>query len=93
MMALEINCPEEYIGNIMGDLNRRRGQPLGMEPRVGYSIIRAKAPMAELFGYAAQIRTLSTGRATASVTFSHYTPLPEGEAEKLKEKRKGFMLR
>jgi elongation factor G len=92
IMSLEINCPEEHIGKIMGDLNRRRGQPQGMEPRVGYSIIRAQAPLAELFGYAAKIRTLSTGRASASVTFSHYAPMQESFANKLLEKRKGFML-
>jgi elongation factor G len=92
IMSLEINCPEEYIGNIMGDLNRRRGQPLGMEPRTGYSIIRAQAPLSELFGYAAHIRTLSTGRATASVTFSHYAPLTEEASSKMKGDRKGFML-
>jgi elongation factor G len=78
IMSLEINCPEEYIGNVIGDLNRRRGQPQAMEPRVGYSIIKGQAPMSELFGYAAKIRTLSTGRASASVTFSHYAPLPDG---------------
>ena len=87
IMSLEINCPEEYIGNIMGDLNRRRGQPQGMEPRTGYSLIKAEAPLSDLFGYAAHIRTLSTGRATASVTFSHYAPMPEGMAEQLIEKR------
>ena len=92
IMSLEINCPEEHIGKIMGDLNRRRGQPQGMEPRVGYSIIRAQAPLAELFGYAAKIRTLSTGRASASVTFSHYAPMQESFANKLLEERKGFVL-
>ncbi|MCB0582297.1 MAG: hypothetical protein KDD10_23660, partial [Phaeodactylibacter sp.] len=74
-------------------LNRRRGIPQGMEPRASHTIVKAQAPLAELFGYAAQIRTLTSGRAGAALTFSHYAPVPEQVAKGLLEKRKGFMLR
>ena len=93
IMSVEISSPEEYIGTLMGDLNRRRGIPQGMEPRASHTIVKALAPLAELFGYAAQIRTLSSGRASAALTFSHYAPAPEQVAKGLLEKRKGFMLR
>ena len=93
IMSVEISSPEEYIGALMGDLNRRRGIPQGMEPRASHTIIKAEAPLAELFGYAAEIRTLSSGRASAALTFSHYTPVPEQVAKGILEKRRGFMLR
>lgn len=93
IMSIEISSPEEYIGALMGDLNRRRGIPQGMEPRASHTIVKAQAPLAELFGYAAQIRTLTSGRASAALTFSHYAPVPEQVAKGLLEKRKGFMLR
>lgn len=93
IMSIEISTPEEYIGALMGDLNRRRGIPQGMEPRASHTIVKAQAPLAELFGYAAQIRTLTSGRASAALTFSHYAPVPEQVAKGLLEKRKGFMLR
>ncbi|MCB9297567.1 MAG: elongation factor G [Lewinellaceae bacterium] len=93
IMSIEISTPEEYIGALMGDLNRRRGIPQGMEPRASHTIVKAQAPLAELFGYAAQIRTLTSGRAGAALTFSHYAPVPEQVAKGLLEKRKGFMLR
>ncbi|MCO6492589.1 MAG: elongation factor G [Phaeodactylibacter sp.] len=93
IMSIEISTPEEHIGALMGDLNRRRGIPQGMEPRASHTIVKAQAPLAELFGYAAQIRTLTSGRASAALTFSHYAPVPEQVAKGLLEKRKGFMLR
>ncbi|MCB0585144.1 MAG: elongation factor G, partial [Phaeodactylibacter sp.] len=93
IMSIEISSPEEYIGALMGDLNRRRGIPQGMEPRASHTIVKAEAPLAELFGYAAQIRTLTSGRASAALTFSHYAPVPEQVAKGILEKRKGFMLR
>jgi len=74
IMDVEVNTPEEYVGPIIGDINRRRGIPKGMEPRIGYTVIKADVPLAELFGYAVQVRSLSSGRATAVLTFSHYAP-------------------
>ncbi len=93
IMSIEIACPEENIGTVMGDLNRRRGVPKGMEPKASHTLVRAEAPLSELFGYAADIRTLTSGRATAALTFSHYAPAPEQVAKGILEKRKGFMLR
>lgn len=93
IMSVEIACPEEYIGAVMGDLNRRRGVPKGMEPKASHTLVKAEAPLAELFGYAAEIRTLTSGRATAALTFSHFAPAPEQVAKGILEKRKGFMLR
>jgi elongation factor G len=90
IMSIEVSCPEENIGAIMGDLNRRRCVPQGMEPRPSHHLIRAQGPLSELFGYAANIRTLSSGRATASLTFSHYAPIPETAAKKILDKRRGF---
>ncbi len=77
IMDVEVNTPEEYVGPIVGDINRRRGLPRGMEPRLGYHLIKAQVPLAELFGYGVHVRTLSSGRATAALTFSHYAPVPE----------------
>ncbi len=93
IMSIEISSPEEHIGALMGDLNRRRGIPQGMEPRASHTLVKAQAPLAELFGYAAQIRTLTSGRASAALTFSHYAPVPEQVAKGILEKRRGFMLR
>ena len=74
----------------MSDLNRRRGIPLGLEPKINHSIIKAHVPLSELFGYANQVRNLSSGRALASITFSHYAPVPEGEVKNILSQRKGF---
>jgi elongation factor G len=87
-MSIEVSCPEENIGAIMGDLNRRRCVPQGMQPRPSHHVIKAEGPLAELFGYAANIRTLSSGRATASLTFSHYASVPDAAAKKILEKRR-----
>lgn len=90
VMSIEITSPEENIGAILGDLNRRRGAPKGMTPKLKHSLLLAEAPLSELFGYAADIRTLSSGRATAALTFSHYAPVPDNIAKGILEKRKGF---
>jgi elongation factor G len=93
VMFIEIACPEEYISAIMSDLNRRRGIPKGVEPVLSHTLVKAEAPLAELFGYAVDIRTISTGRATVALTFSHYAPVPEYVAKGILEQRKGFMLK
>jgi elongation factor G len=92
IMDIEIACPEESISGILSDLNRRRGMPKGVEPRHNHTLVRAEAPLAELFGYAVDIRTLSAGRATAALTFSHYAPVPEQIAKGILAQRRGFML-
>lgn len=93
VMFIEIACPEESISAIMSDLNRRRGIPKGVEPILSHTLVKAEAPLAELFGYAVDIRTLSAGRATVALTFSHYAPVPEYVAKGILEQRRGFMLK
>jgi elongation factor G len=89
MMKLEIVTPEESMGSIVGDLNRRRGQVNNMDDRAGAKVIKAKVPLSEMFGYVTTLRTLSSGRATSSMEFSHYEEMPKGIAEEVIEKTNG----
>ncbi len=89
IMKLEIVTPEEYMGEIIGDLNRRRGDVSGMETKGGAKVISAKVPLSEQFGYVTVLRTLSSGRATSSMEFSHYQEVPKALAEKVLENIKG----
>jgi elongation factor G len=89
IMKVEIVTPEEYMGDIIGDLNRRRGEIAGMEDKGGAKVISAKVPLAEQFGYVTVLRTLSSGRATSSMEFSHYQEVPKGLAEKVLDEVKG----
>lgn len=89
IMKLEIVTPEEYMGDIIGDLNRRRGEVGGMETKGGAKVINAKVPLSEQFGYVTVLRTLSSGRATSSMEFSHYQEVPKMLAEKVLENFKG----
>jgi len=81
IMAVEVSSPEEYTGSVTGDMNKRRGIMKGMDSRAGAQIIKADVPLSELFGYITELRTLTSGRATASLTFSHYDPVPKNIAE------------
>ncbi len=89
IMAVEVLTPEEYTGPITGDLNRRRGIMKGMDSRAGSQVIKADVPLSELFGYVTDLRTMSSGRATANLTFSHYEFLPQNLAEAVIAKSKG----
>ena len=90
IMSLEIITPEEYTGAVIGDLNRRRGLPKGQETRPGGAInIDAEVPLAEMFGYVTDLRTITSGRANSTMTFSHYSPAPKNVAEDIIEKAKG----
>ena len=89
IMKLEIVTPEEYMGEIIGDLNRRRGDVSGMETKGGAKVISAKVPLSEQFGYVTVLRTLSSGRATSSMEFSHYQEVPKALAEKVLENIQG----
>jgi elongation factor G len=89
IMAVEVVSPEEYTGPVTGDLNRRRGLMKGMDMKAGAQIIKADVPLSELFGYVTDLRTLSSGRASASLTFSHYEPVPSNLAETIIKKTKG----
>lgn len=82
MMKVEVETPEDYMGDVMGDLNRRRGMVQGMEDGIGGSkMIRAEVPLAEMFGYATQLRSMSQGRATYSMEFAKYAEAPSSVAE------------
>ncbi|WP_234736409.1 elongation factor G [Tellurirhabdus bombi] len=89
IMAVEVLTPEEYTGPITGDLNRRRGIMKGMDSRAGSQVIKADVPLSELFGYVTDLRTMSSGRATANLTFSHYEQVPTSLAEGIVAKAKG----
>ena len=76
MMEVEVVTPDDFLGDVMGDLNSRRGQVEGMEPRGNGQVVKAKVPLAEMFGYATDLRSMTQGRATYSMQFSHYQPVP-----------------
>ena len=80
-MRLEISTPDESFGDVLGDINSRRGQVIGVEPRGKLQIIRALLPLAESFGYTTDLRSLSQGRATHSMEFDHYEKVPAEVAE------------
>jgi elongation factor G len=81
IMAVEVLTPDEYTGPITGDLNRRRGVMKGMDTRAGSQVIKADVPLSELFGYITDLRTMSSGRASANLTFAHYEQVPTNLAE------------
>ncbi|MDI3339790.1 MAG: elongation factor G [Sphaerobacter sp.] len=85
-MKVEITTPEEFTGDVMGDLNARRGRIEGMEMRAGAQVVRAFVPLATMFGYATDLRSATQGRATYSMEFDHYEPLPESLAAEMKAK-------
>lgn len=89
IMKLEVLTPEENMGDIVGDLNRRRGQVEGMDDRAGSKVIKAKVPLSEMFGYVTQLRTMSSGRATSTMEFSHFEEAPRNIAEEVIAKVKG----
>jgi elongation factor G len=89
IMKLEVVTPEDYVGPVIGDLNRRRGMPKGQEPRPGAVSIAAEVPLSEMFGYVTQLRTITSGRATSSMEFAHYNEAPSGIAKEIIEKAKG----
>jgi len=89
IMKLEVICPEENMGDIVGDLNRRRGMMKGMDDKAGGKVVKADVPLSEMFGYVTQLRTLSSGRATSSMEFSHYAEAPKNVAEEVIAKING----
>ncbi len=89
IMAVEVITPDEYTGPITGDLNRRRGLMKGMDTKAGSQVVKADVPLSELFGYVTDLRTLTSGRATANLTFSHYEQVPQNLAEGIVAKVKG----
>ncbi|SEJ28370.1 elongation factor G [Dyadobacter sp. SG02] len=91
IMHVEVLTPDEYTGPITGDLNRRRGIMRGMDTRNGAQVIKADVPLSELFGYVTDLRTMSSGRATASLTFAYYEIVPNNIADGVIEKAKGLV--
>ena len=89
IMAVEVLTPELYMGDIVGDLNRRRGQMEGMDSRAGSQVIKAKVPLGEMFGYITQLRTMSSGRASTTMEFSHYAETPRNIADAVIAKVQG----
>ena len=89
IMKLEVVTPEEYMGDIVGDLNRRRGTVNGMDDRNNAKVIKGFVPLSEMFGYVTSLRTLSSGRATSSMEFEKYEAAPQNVAEKVIEKARG----
>ncbi len=89
IMKVEVVSPEEYTGDVVGDLNRRRGQMESMEMKSNAQVIKAKVPLSEMFGYVTQLRTITSGRATSIMEFSHYAPAPNNIQEEVIAKAKG----
>ena len=89
IMKLEVLTPEENMGDIVGDLNRRRGQVNNMDDRAGSKVVKAEVPLSEMFGYVTSLRTLSSGRATSTMEFSHYAETPSNIAEEVIKSVKG----
>ena len=89
IMKVEVVTPEDYMGDIIGDLNKRRGQLEGMDSRGGAQVIRAKVPLSEMFGYVTTLRTISSGRATSTMEPSHYAEAPRNVADEVIAKAKG----
>lgn len=89
IMGVEVVTPDEFTGSVTGDLNRRRGIMKGMDTRGTAQVIKADVPLSELFGYVTDLRTITSGRASASLTFAHYSQVPRNLAEKVIEEVKG----
>jgi elongation factor G len=80
---VEVVVPEEYMGDVIGDINSRRGHIAGMESRAGAQVIKAAVPLAQMFGYATDLRSMTQGRATYTMQFSHYAEVPGGIAQEI----------
>ena len=89
IMKVEVLTPDQYMGDVTGDINRRRGILEGMDTRNNLQVIKAKVPLSEMFGYVTQLRSLTSGRATSTMEFSHYNPTPNNIAEEVIAKVKG----
>ncbi|MBE2889642.1 elongation factor G [Geobacter anodireducens] len=89
IMSVEVVVPEEYMGDVIGDLNARRGRIMGMEGRAGAQVVGAMVPLAQMFGYATDLRSATQGRATYTMTFDHYEQVPKSVSEEIIAKVKG----
>ena len=89
LMAVEVRTPEEYMGDVIGDLNSRRGQIQSMDDATGVKVVRALVPLSEMFGYVGDLRSKTSGRAVYSMTFDSYAEVPKAVAEEIVQKSKG----
>ncbi len=89
LMAVEVRTPEEYMGDVIGDLNSRRGQIQSMEDATGVKVVRAHVPLSEMFGYVGDLRSKTSGRAVYSMTFDSYSEVPKAVADEIIQKNKG----
>jgi elongation factor G len=89
IMKLEVLTPADYMGDVQGDLNRRRGMLEGVDERAGSQVIKAKVPLSEMFGYVTSLRTITSGRASSTMEFDHYEEVPRSLAEEVIKKLKG----
>ena len=89
IMSVEVVVPEEYMGDVIGDLNSRRGRIMGMENRAGTQVVASMVPLAQMFGYATDLRSATQGRATYTMTFDHYEQIPKSVSEEIIAKVKG----
>jgi len=92
-MSVEVVTPEEYMGDVIDDFNKRRGQVTGMESRGVARVIKVKVPLSEQFGYVTVLRTLTSGRATSTMEFSHYAEVPANIAKEIVEKSRGKIVK
>ena len=86
MMSVEVETPADFMGNVVGDLSSRRGMIQGMDDLPGLKVIRAEVPLAEMFGYSTELRSMTQGRATYSMQFSRYAPVPTHVTEAIVER-------
>ena len=86
-MKVEVVAPDDFMSNVVGDINRRRGKILGMEARLGAQVITSEVPLGEMFGYATDLRSQTQGRATFTMHFDHYEPVPAAIAETIVQKQ------
>ena len=89
IMDVEVVTPEQFMGDVIGDLNSRRGKILGMETRGGFNVVSSKVPLAQMFGYSTDIRSKTQGRATFTMQFSHYEQVPNSVKEEIVAKVQG----
>ena len=89
IVSMKVTVPDKYTADVMGDLNKRRGHLEGMDTRAGAQVIRAKVPLSEMFGYVTTLRTITSGRASSTMEFSHYAEAPRTLAEEVIAKAKG----
>jgi elongation factor G len=89
LMAVEVRTPEEYMGDVIGDLNSRRGQIQSMDDAAGVKVVSALVPLSEMFGYVGDLRSKTSGRAVYSMTFETYQEVPKAVADEIVQKNKG----